>query len=121
MRLPPASRTGLALLALSLLAGCAAASRSATSPDPIPLCGTTSCRGGAYAIEACIPVFGPDGRLRRDFATDAPVFVAPEAVVASRAPRFNDDGTVCRDAATGSLLYEDLSGGRVVRVLVSAE
>ena len=94
----------LAAAGLFLLAGCAAPS----SPAP----------AGPVDDLACVPSFGADGRVRRDVATDAPLFVAPAESLAARCPRFNDDGTVCRDAETGDVLYEEVSGGEVVRVLL---
>jgi hypothetical protein len=95
---------------LSSLAGCASAG------GPPSSCGTSlaSC----LAEVPCVPDFCPDGRLRRDLLTDAPLFVAAPASLASQAPRFNDDGSVCRDSATGAPLYEDVAEGKVVRVLV---
>lgn len=119
-------RTAAALLALSslfplgVLSGCA----SAAGPSRDELAGASapaSCApplGAACAAIPCVPAFTPDGRLRRDVITDAPLFVAAHSSLASRAPRFNDDGSVCRDPESGALLYEDVAGGRVVRVLV---
>jgi hypothetical protein len=109
-------RTAAALAVLcfsSLIAGCAAPAfapgASGTCADRAPRCGSAEC----------VPAFRCDGRLRRDVDTDAPLFLAPSAVTASRAPRFHDDGAVCRDPETGAPLYEEVSGGEVVRVLVS--
>ena len=71
------------------------------------------------AADALAPVFGPDGRLRRDLETGAPVFVTSAGDFASRAPRFNGDGTVARDPESGLPIYEDVSAGEVVRVVVA--
>ncbi len=117
--MPLLSRTGL-LLSLSLVAGCAAASGTPAGSDSAS-CSAASCSDRSCAVDTCVPAFCPDGRLRRDVATDAPVFVAAGLEVAARAPRFNDDGTVGRDSETGSPLYEEVSDGHVVRVLVSAQ
>ena len=72
----------------------------------------------AHTPDAAAPDFAPDGCVRRDAATGAPVFVAGAAAVAHLPPRFNADGTVARDEATGAPLFEHAEGGRVVRVLV---
>ena len=94
-----------AAVLLAALSGCA-------SP-PAP-CGGA----GESCLTGCVPVFYADGRVRRDGATDAPLFVAPAEASAALAPRFNDDGTVCRDAESGAPLHEEVSGGVVIRVLV---
>lgn len=94
----------LAAAGLISLAGCAAPAASGPSDMVDDL--------------RCVPSFCADGRLRRDLATDAPLFLAPAEALAARAPRFNDDGSVCRDSESATPLYEDVSGGEVVRVLV---
>jgi hypothetical protein len=125
--MPPASQTTLLFLSLSLplLGGCAAASGTPGGNDTascaVVSCGPSTCGQVPCAIDAFVPSFCPDGRLRRDVATDAPMFVVPGPDVAALAPRFNDDGTVCRDTETGSPLYEEVSDGQVVRVIVSAQ
>ncbi len=86
-------------------------------------CAAPSCRGvpsfePESSLTACVPAFCADGRVRRDIATDAPLFVAAPGSLSARAPRFNDDGTVCRDPETGSPLHEEVAGGEVVRGLV---
>lgn len=95
--------------ALATLGGCA--SPAATGP-------------GSFDAESnltgCVPVFYADGRVARDAATDAPLFVAPAGAASALAPRFNDDGTVCRDAESGAPLHDEVSGGAVIRVLVLA-
>ena len=100
-------KTAALVLAVAVscsLAGCAAPAASGPSD--------------AVGDLRCVPSFCADGRLRRDLATDAPLFTAPADALAARAPRFNDDGTVCRDSESAAPLYEDVSGGEVVRVLV---
>ncbi len=96
------------LFAAAALAGCA---------SPSAPCGPSDV-GGQSCLTGCVPVFYADGRVRRDGATDAPLFVAPAETAAALAPRFNDDGSVCRDAESGAPLHEEVSGGVVVRVLV---
>jgi hypothetical protein len=97
----------LAFAALGASGGCAA------PPSPA---------GPAFPCESsltdCVPAFYADGRVRRDLATDAPLFTAPAEALAALAPRFNDDGTVCRDPESGTPLYEEVCCGEVVRVLV---
>jgi hypothetical protein len=104
----------LAVLVLSgALASCA-------SPAAAPLPATGGGPSAACASRrASVPCFGPDGRLRRDAATAAPVYSVPREAVAARAPRFNDDGTVSRDPETGLPLYDEVVAGAVVRVLVA--
>ena len=102
--------------AAAMLAFAAVALAGCASPAP---CDRGTAADPVLSLDACVPAFCPDGRLRRDIATDAPLFVARAVAMASRAPRFNDDGTVGRDPETGAPLYEDVAGGEVVRVLVA--
>jgi len=90
------------LLAVAILSGCAA---------PAPC--------GRAQAPACVPDFSRDGRVRRDPATAAPVFLAPAAGLRERAPRFDAAGRVARDPETGSPVYEEVASGVVVRVLVA--
>jgi hypothetical protein len=109
----------LLVLSSTLLAGCASASGlSSELPPGLPPgpCGAPGAR--TCGPDTLVPVFCPDGRLRRDVTTDAPVFGADRSIRVSRAPRFNADGSVCRDPETGAPLYDEVAEGRVVRVLV---
>lgn len=95
-------RSAPLLLALgALAAGCASPGR------------------GAPCAAECVPAFDGFGAVRRDLATGAPIWIAPAADVAARAPRFLPDGSVARDPDTGAPLYDEARGGVVTRVLVS--
>jgi hypothetical protein len=100
----------VAVLAGLVLAGCAALPASPGLGAPA---------AAAAAAPPAVPDFGPDGRVRRDPVTAAPVYLARASALADRSPRFAADGRVSRDPGTGAPLFEVVERGVVRRVLVA--
>lgn len=96
------------VLAASFLSGCALPAARDRTPAP-----------ASAAAAPCVPDFASDGRVRRDPATAAPVFLAGTERLRERAPRFDAEGRVDRDPETGAPVYEEVAAGVVVRVLVA--
>ena len=109
-RLPAAT---VALLA-SLLGACASAGPLPTGEPVAAAPGPVLASNSAWA-----PDFDASGRVRRDPATAAPLFLARSASLPAAAPRFDGAGRVSRCERTGAPLVEEVLEGEVVRVLVA--